>query len=1097
MSDSRVTPAWNFKGMLMENNSRVITNADATLTQKIYDYGEVSPEQSSVTVVKDDDMAHFYFNICSEKGEPAYIKITKDDDGNIVITGTDHSGTTQQTILASKIELTENDKGVLISVLATENGELIKKEAQVYDSTISVEEKDYGALVTMTNSKGTSSEAKLYSPTISAERLEDNTGVKIIITSGKEGVTPTVVNLYDPIVTGKRVTGGAEITIQNHIDEEPQIINLYDAGSASIAPEYDETQEYKKFNYCIYNNTMYVCLEDTTGPFDETKWQETKVSYELDNVSLKIVAEEWDGSKTYSIGDYVMYDKILYKCISNEEGSETAYPNITTSKWKTIFIMDEIPNIATTEKAGIVKVGNNLTIEEDGTLSANADLSIIAEEWDKTKMYSIGDYVLYNNKLYKCLSSKTGAGINIDLAKEEYIFNKNENVANMGSNRPFVKINDELSFGAWVEDATRIDPHYDYPVLISNISPEAAQMKCTYNNQNVGSTEIELFGEKWWITNESYVAYGTSNTGTKMKKAVFSIDPIEQALIIAKDAGIYQEGKDPSTSAYWEEVLVMDEIKNKQSVVPIASAETAGIVKVGKNLEITEDGTLNAKAGGGNANEMELTWAEYLALTDEEKNNGTTYYITDKNPTSSEKGFKSTLLATLNDQPQEIDFSNYDLILYQAYNNEVNLYSSAVFMPSFINRAGNIILSIDVTDRIIIDSTNAITLNAFNCAIDVYGMTFVGLGGEGGASSLTDLTDIYIQNLKDKQILSYNSSTKRWENIEVNFSSDVKYAKLYFDSDNGNTVKPTSITVPLTFDNVVGNLEVIDNQKIKLEKGKIYLTYAQGQKGNWSGSLYINIRNSQEQIISQNGADTNYTGVSVSTIYKCEIDNDYLYYSSSNGQGTDSGSSRAFSTQFFVVELNESGSGSGTSNMEYLSDIKDVKITNPEKDQILVYDDITKTWINKKNNAVAELPNNIAYITDSSETKEIKIRANQHNYSTEEQIIGTWIDGKPIYEISYYNETPNVSSTYNEFISTGVILNNIDNIININGTVIRDIGDGKLCYPIAYESNDYKLIVRPYAIGNSDDYDIKYCAYFSSNSIKNIVIIIQYTKTTD
>ena len=174
----------------------------------------------------------------------------------------------------------------------------------------------------------------------------------------------------------------------------------------------------------------------------------------------------------------------------------------------------------------------------------------------------------------------------------------------------------------------------------------------------------------------------------------------------------------------------MDEIKNKQSTVPIASTEIAGIVKVGKNLEITEDGTLNAKAGGGNANEMELTWAEYLALTEEEKNNGTTYYITDKNPTSSEKGFKSTLLATLNDQPQEIDFSNYDLILYQAYNNEVNLYSSAVFMPSFINRAGNIILSIDVTDRIIIDSTNAITLNAFNCAIDVYGINFIGSGGE-------------------------------------------------------------------------------------------------------------------------------------------------------------------------------------------------------------------------------------------------------------------------------------------------------------------------------------------------------------------------------
>ena len=745
MNDSKVTPAWNFKGMLMENNSRVITNADATLTQKIYDYGEISPEQSSVTVVKDDDMAHFYFNICSEKGEPAYIKITKDDDGNIVITGTDHSGTTQQTILASKIELTENDKGVLISVLATENGELIKKEAQVYDSIISVEEKDYGALVTMTNSKGTSSEAKLYSPTISAERLEDNTGVKIIITSGKEGATPTVVNLYDPIVTGKRVTGGAEITIQNHIDEEPQVINLYDAGSASIAPEYDETQEYKKFNYCIYNNTMYVCLEDTTGPFDETKWKETKVSYELDNVSLKIVAEDWDGNKTYSIGDYVMYDKILYKCISNEEGSEIAYPNITTSKWETIFIMDEIPNIATTEKAGIVKIGNNLSIEEDGTLSANADLSIIAEEWDKTKTYSIGDYVLYKNILYKCISDEEGYSLNFSNAiSPYYVHTAGQLIIDNGGYWHY-KQNSEDAAGGWYWDSN----HYLVTFLVSDLGRDAVTItrnpstSCNYE-------EIEFLGKTIYIGSVFQTSGGPSSGPLYNAQVEYYSNREDFLMYFLKKAGVMSASTYPDiTITKWQPILAMDEVKNKQSTVPIASAEIAGIVKVGKNLEITEDGTLNAKAGGGNANEMELTWAEYLALTEEEKNNGTTYYITDKNPISSEKGFKSTLLATLNDQPQEIDFSNYDLILYQAYNNEVNLYSSAVFMPSFINRAGNIILSIDVTDRIIIDSTNAITLNAFNCAIDVYGMNFVGSGGEDGSG----LSEKYHNYSTDEQIV--------------------------------------------------------------------------------------------------------------------------------------------------------------------------------------------------------------------------------------------------------------------------------------------------------------------------------------------------------
>lgn len=868
---SKVNPAWNFKGMLMENNSRVITNADATLDQKLYEYGDANPEKSYVDIIKDDDKAHFYFHICSEKGEPAYIKVTRDNYGNIVITGSDHYGETSQTLLATAVKIEENDLGVLITttVINDETGEAEIQTAQIYNSTITAEETDYGVLITINNNKDTVTETKIYSPKISAERNEDNTGVKISVYYDKEGDIPTVVNLYDPIVTGKRVTGGAEITIQNHIDEEPQIINLYDAGSSSFAPEYDETQEYKKFDYCMYNNIMYICLEDTTGPFDETKWQETKVSYELNNVSLKIVAEDWNGSKIYSIGDYVMYDKILYKCISNEEGSETAYPDITTSKWETVFIMNEIPDVATTEKAGIIKIGNNLSIEEDGTLSANADLSIIAEEWDKTKTYSIGDYVLYKNILYKCISDEEGYSLDFSNAiSPYYVHTAGQLIIDNGGYWHY-KQNSEDAAGGWYWDSN----HYLVTFLVSDLGRDAVTItrnpstSCKYE-------EIEFLGKTIYIGSVFQTSGGPSSGPLYNAQVEYYSNREDFLMYFLKKAGVMSASTYPDiTITKWQPILVMDEVKNKQSTVPIASVETAGIVKVGKNLEITEDGTLNAKAGGGNANEMELTWAEYLALTDEEKNNGTTYYITDKNPISSEKGFKSTLLATLNDQPQEIDFSNYDLILYQAYNSEVNLYSSAVFMPSFINRAGNIILSIDVTDRIIIDSTNAITLNAFNCAIDVYGMNFVGSSGE--------------------------------------------------------------------------------------------------------------------------------------------------------------------------------------------------------------------------------LPNNIAYITDSSETKEIKIKANQHNYSTEEQVVGTWIDGKPIYEISYYNETPNISSTYNEFISTGVILNNIDNIININGTVIRDIGDGKLCYPIAYESNDYKLIVRPYAIGNSDDYDIKYCAYFSSNSIKNIVIIIQYTKTTD
>ena len=177
------------------------------------------------------------------------------------------------------------------------------------------------------------------------------------------------------------------------------------------------------------------------------------------------------------------------------------------------------------------------------------------------------------------------------------------------------------------------------------------------------------------------------------------------------------------------------------------------------------------------------------------------------------------------------------------------------------------------------------------------------------------------------------------------------------------------------------------------------------------------------------------------------------------------------------------GGGGGTSNTEYLSDIKDVKIINPEKDQILAYDDTTKTWINKKNGAVAELPNNIAYITDSSETKEIKIRANQHNYSTEEQIIGTWVDGKPIYEkvIIIDNPPSGIDVLYSHGIS------NFNHVININVVYITN-GGIEYSEPIYLNSN----FARSCAIDSTN----LYITTKGGNYIQ-LYVTIQYTKTTD
>lgn len=51
-------------------------------------------------------------------------------------------------------------------------------------------------------------------------------------------------------------------------------------------------------------------------------------------------------------------------------------------------------------------------------------------------------------------------------------------------------------------------------------------------------------------------------------------------------------------------------------------------------------------SGGGDANDTELTWDEYQELTEEEKNNGTNYYITDVNSDGMDGRFQPVMYST-------------------------------------------------------------------------------------------------------------------------------------------------------------------------------------------------------------------------------------------------------------------------------------------------------------------------------------------------------------------------------------------------------------------------------------------------------------------
>lgn len=96
----------------------------------------------------------------------------------------------------------------------------------------------------------------------------------------------------------------------------------------------------------------------------------------------------------------------------------------------------------------------------------------------------------------------------------------------------------------------------------------------------------------------------------------------------------------------------------------------------------------------------------------------------------------------------------------------------------------------------------------------------------------------------------------------------------------------------------------------------------------------------------------------------------------------------------------------------------------------------------------------------------------KNNYSTEEQVIGTWM-GKPLYrKVVTINEIVNI--TANTWTDTGITIPNKELLIK--------------CYEITYNN----LLSFRYSNDN-----VQAICFTGLNLLKGDVLVIEYTKTTD
>ena len=93
-----------------------------------------------------------------------------------------------------------------------------------------------------------------------------------------------------------------------------------------VSDNFSETDTYDLGDYCIHNNTMYVCINaiTTPGPWDLSDWQATNAGLQLSSLNSAIAEQ----------GNYLSIIK------TQIEGTHTSLPNLSQYKYIMVAIRD-------------------------------------------------------------------------------------------------------------------------------------------------------------------------------------------------------------------------------------------------------------------------------------------------------------------------------------------------------------------------------------------------------------------------------------------------------------------------------------------------------------------------------------------------------------------------------------------------------------------------------------------------------------------------------------------------------------------------------------------------------------------------------------
>lgn len=155
-----------------------------------------------------------------------------------------------------------------------------------------------------------------------------------------------------------------------------------------LATEYNPTYTYLLDSYVMKDGKFYRCVSpiENGEEWNPLHWLEITVANDLaaNRAAVEtlsdIVAEEYDSNNAYPKNSYVIKDGVMYRSLTDIAGLELW----DLSKWEQCTVGTEMGHSRNTDK-----------FTQDS----------IAPEYNPSRTYNAGELVMYNGKLYKCLTT--------------------------------------------------------------------------------------------------------------------------------------------------------------------------------------------------------------------------------------------------------------------------------------------------------------------------------------------------------------------------------------------------------------------------------------------------------------------------------------------------------------------------------------------------------------------------------------------------------------------------------------------------------------------------------------------------------------------